>query len=245
VKSVFRGISAVSLCALVLLAVQCGSDKSSPIQVPPPGQCSSTTNPSQVLTSSPAIVPLVKLSADTFTNATSQHATEVEPDSYVFGSTIIAAFQVGRISDGGAADIGYAISTDGGATWQSGLLPGITTFECSGKNSAVSDTAVVYDAAHTTWLIASLPISSTNIQVAVNRRRRNMEQSGHRRERGESRQGLDHLRQHRDEPFLRPLLCRVGRQRQRKSDLHEQFHRRWRDVVHAGEHCRKRQRTRS
>ena len=79
----------------------------------------------------------------------------------------------------------------------------------------------------------------------LDRWRRVMEQSGYRRERGESRQGLDHLRQHRDEPFLRPLLCRVGRQRQRKSDLHEQFHRRWRDLVNAGEHCRKRQRTRS
>jgi Neuraminidase (sialidase) len=168
-KSVYRSLSVVSLCGLVLFAAQCGSDSSSAIQVPPPGQCSSTTNPSQVLTSSPAIVPLVKLSADTFTNATSQHATEVEPDSYSWGQTIIAGFQVGRISGGGAADIGYAISTDGGATWQSGLLPGLTTLECSGKNSAVSDTAVVYDAAHTTWLIASLPISSTNIQVAINR----------------------------------------------------------------------------
>jgi len=114
-------------------------------------------------------VPLVKLSTDTFTNATSQHATEVEPDSYAFGSTIVAAFQVGRISGGGAADIGYAISNDGGVTWQSGSLPGLTTFECSGHNSAASDTAVVYDAAHSTWLIASLPISSTNIQVAVSR----------------------------------------------------------------------------
>src|SRR3954453_1044940 len=168
-KSVYRSVSVVCLCGLVLFAVQCGSDSSSPIQIPPPGHCSSTTNPSQVLTSSPAIVPLVKLSADTFTNATSQHATEVEPDSYSWGQTIIAAFQVGRISGGGAADIGYAISTDAGATWQNGLLPGLTTLECLGKNSAVSDTAVVYDAAHTTWLIASLPISSANIQVAVNR----------------------------------------------------------------------------
>ena len=107
-------------------------------------------------------MPLVKLSADTFSNTTSQHTTEVEPDSYSWGQTIIAAFQVGRISGGGAADVGYAISTDDGATWQNGLLPGLTTFECSGKNSAVSDTAVVYDAAHTTWLIASLPISSTS-----------------------------------------------------------------------------------
>ena len=114
-------------------------------------------------------MPLVKLSTDTFTNSTSQHATEVEPSSYSWGQTIVAAFQVGRIFGGGAADIGYAISNDGGTTWQSGVLPGLTTFECSGGNSAVSDTAVIYDAAHGAWLIASLPISTARIQVAVNR----------------------------------------------------------------------------
>src|SRR5439155_9360126 len=119
----------------------CGSDSSSPIQVPPLGQCSSSTNPGQPFTSAPAIVTLVNLSTDTFTNSTSQHATEVEPGSYAFGSTIVAAFQVGRISGGGAADIGYAMSNDGGTTWQSGLLPGLTTFECSGTSSAVSDTS--------------------------------------------------------------------------------------------------------
>jgi len=169
VQSVHRSLSAASLWGLALLAVQCGSDSSSPIPVPTSGQCSSSTNPGQPFSSAPAIVPLVKLSTDTFTNSTSQHATEVEPDSYAWGQTIVAAFQVGRIHDGGAADVGYAISNDGGTTWQSGLLPGLTTFECSGKSSAVSDTAVIYDAVHAVWMISSLPISSTNIQVAVSR----------------------------------------------------------------------------
>jgi len=117
----------------------------------------------------PATVPLVKLSTDTFTNATSQHATEVEPDSFAFGSTIVSAFQVGRIFSGGASDIGYAISTDSGATWKNGLLPGITTFQGGGTNDAVSDAAVIYDARHGVWLISSLPISAASIQVAVNR----------------------------------------------------------------------------
>jgi hypothetical protein len=169
VQSVHRSLLVVSLCGLVLFAVQCGSDSSSPIQVPPSGECTSSTSPGQPFTSAPAIVPLMKLSTDTFTNSTSQHATEVEPDSYAFGSTIVAAFQVGRISGGGAADIGYAISNDGGVSWQSGLLPGLTTFECSGTSSAVSDTSVIYDAAHGVWMISSLPISPTNIQVAVSR----------------------------------------------------------------------------
>jgi len=118
----------------------------------------------------PATVPLAKLSTDTFTNATSKHATEVEPDSFAFGSTIVAAFQAGRISGGGASDIGFAISTDAGATWQNGFLPGLTTFAGGGANAAASDPSVSYDAAHAVWMIASLTISSAGTtQVVVSR----------------------------------------------------------------------------
>jgi hypothetical protein len=109
------------------------------------------------------------LSSDSFTNLSSQHATEVEPGSFSFGSTIITSFQVARISGGGGAAIGYAISNDSGATWQNGFLPGLTTFEGAGANSAVSDTSVIYDAKHGVWMISSLPISATSIQVAVTR----------------------------------------------------------------------------
>jgi Neuraminidase (sialidase) len=76
---------------------------------------------------------------------------------------------VGRIHDGGAADIGYAISTDAGLTWSQQVLPGLTTFQGGGTSSAVSDTNVAYDGKHGVWLISSLPISASNIQVAVSR----------------------------------------------------------------------------
>src|SRR5262245_34332323 len=75
-----------------------------------------------------AAVPLTQVSSDPYTNTTSYHQTEIEPDTYAFGSTIVAAFQVGRFSDGGASNIGYATSTDNGTTWHSGFLPGTTTF---------------------------------------------------------------------------------------------------------------------
>jgi hypothetical protein len=148
----------LQLTAAVLFAANCGSGSPSN---------SNTGNPFSSYP--PTSVPLTQLSADAFTNASSQHATEVEPGSFSFGSTIITSFQMARISGGGGADIGYAISNDSGATWQNGLLPGITTFQGAGPNSAVSDTVVIYDAKHGVWMIASLPISATNIQVAVSR----------------------------------------------------------------------------
>src|ERR1700724_3984344 len=60
-----------------------------------------------------AQVTLTQLSEDTFTDTPSQHATEVEPSTFSYGSTIVSAFQVARISSGGGADIGVRTSTIG------------------------------------------------------------------------------------------------------------------------------------
>jgi hypothetical protein len=113
-----------------------------------------------------AQVSLTQLSQDTFTDSPSQHDTEVEPGTYSYGSTIVSAFQVARIYGGGGADVGFATSTDGGATWTNGFLPGITIYEGNGRNSADSDAAVAYDAMHKMWLISTLPIGN-NTAVAV------------------------------------------------------------------------------
>src|SRR5437588_3141469 len=69
---------------------------------------------------------LLQLSRDPYTNSTSKHQTEVEPATYAYGLTIIAAFQAGRFRDRGASNIGWATSTDGGMTWKNGFLPGTT-----------------------------------------------------------------------------------------------------------------------
>jgi hypothetical protein len=110
---------------------------------------------------------LTQLSADPFTIAPGQHATEVEPHMLASGNTLVAAFQVGRISPGGATDIGWAISTNGGTTWAHGSLPGLTKGEGSGPYDAASDPVVAYDAKHAVWMIASLPISNTSLTPAV------------------------------------------------------------------------------
>ena len=102
---------------------------------------------------------LVKISSDPYTNSTSFHATEVEPDTFSFGSTIVATFQVGRFRSGGASNIGFATSTDSGATWTAGFLPGLTfTTGALSPYERVSDASVAYDANHNVWLISSLPL---------------------------------------------------------------------------------------
>src|SRR5208337_1724305 len=111
---------------------------------------------------------LTQLSEDTFTDSPSQHETEVEPGTFSYGSTIVSAFQVARIYGGGGADIGFATSSNGGATWTNGYLPGITIYEGNGTNSAASDAMVAYDALHNDWLIQTLPIGN-NTSVAVSR----------------------------------------------------------------------------
>src|SRR5438477_2838739 len=108
-----------------------------------------------------ANVPLTLASSDPFTNASSQHQTEVEPDTFANGSTVVAAFQVGRFFNGGGSDIGFARSADGGATWTHGFLSGLTeTSGSPGSTGAgferVSDASVAFDARHNTWLISSI-----------------------------------------------------------------------------------------
>src|SRR5689334_4481362 len=60
----------------------------------------------------------LQLSADPYTNADSQHNTELEPGTYSYGSTIVTAFQAGRFADGGSSNTGWATSTDGGLKWK-------------------------------------------------------------------------------------------------------------------------------
>ena len=116
---------------------------------------------------SPGGITLLQLSSDPYTNNTSQHQTEVEPDSFSFGSTIVSAFQVGRFYNGGSSNIGWATSTDSGKSWTNGFLPGTTVYATpAGSYARISDPAVAYDAAHHTWIISSLAISS-NIAPAV------------------------------------------------------------------------------
>jgi hypothetical protein len=113
-----------------------------------------------VVAGAQASVPVTKIITDPFTNSTSQHQTAVEPDTFSFGNTIVVASQVGRFFDGGGSDIGYSTSTNGGATWTQGTLPGITT-QNGGTFDRVSDPSVAFDAKHNVWLISSVPLTAS------------------------------------------------------------------------------------
>ncbi len=100
---------------------------------------------------------LATVSEDPYANVSSYHRTEVEPDSFAFGSTIVATFQAGRFQDRGASNLGWSVSTDAGSTWRQGFLPG-TTIRATrpGTWRRVGDPAVAHDAMHDTWLIIGL-----------------------------------------------------------------------------------------
>jgi hypothetical protein len=119
-------------------------------------------------TAAHANVAVTQVSADPYADAQAQHRTEVEPDTFAFGSTIVSAFQVGRVSGGGSSNVGWARSGDGGSTWTQGFLPGITT-NAGGTYGQVSDASVAYDARHSVWLISSLGINGSAVNVLTSR----------------------------------------------------------------------------
>jgi hypothetical protein len=111
---------------------------------------------------------LIHLSTDPYTNSFSAHQTEVEPDSFAAGSTIVSAFQVGRVFIGAAANIGWATSRDGGKTWRHGFLPATTTQASPpGSYARASDPSVAWSARDHTWLISYLVAPSVTSNAVV------------------------------------------------------------------------------
>src|SRR5690348_12171821 len=117
-----------------------------------------------------AAVALQIISTDNLATPKGEHQTEVEPDTFAVGSTIVSAFQVGRIFGGGANAIGWATSTDGGANWSHGLIPGLTKATTPpGAYDRGTDASVAYDAAHRKWLVSTLAMKNANgVAVTVN-----------------------------------------------------------------------------
>ena len=111
------------------------------------------------------------ISEDPYTNSSSQHRTQVEPDSFAWGNTIVAVSQSGRFnSGGGSSNIVFASSQDGGKHWTTGGLPGTTVY-AGGPWPRISDPSIAYDPEHNVWLALGLGIdsNSTGHTLLVNR----------------------------------------------------------------------------
>jgi hypothetical protein len=114
----------------------------------------------------------IQLARDRFRGQGAQEGTAVEPDSFSRGSTVVAAYQVGRFIDGGALAIGFSTSTNAGLTWRSGLLPYLSrAAKPAGAAEFVADPSVAYDAKHRYWLIASLAALPAADAIVVSRSR--------------------------------------------------------------------------
>jgi hypothetical protein len=118
---------------------------------------------------------LTEVSRDMCASPLSYHASQVEPMTAAHGEMLVSTFQVGRVYDGGSCDIGWSTSTDGGRTWQTGLLP-LTIFggqqtTDAGPLTRASDPAVAYDAQDGVWLIDTLGLAgdANTVGLFVNR----------------------------------------------------------------------------
>jgi hypothetical protein len=114
-----------------------------------------------VATVSAASVLAQPISSDPYTDTAlgAQHQTQLEPDSFAYGSTIVAVTQSGRIPGGGASNIVYSSSRDSGRTWTTGGLPGTTVNE-GGPWPRISDPSIAYDPQDNVWLALGLGIDS-------------------------------------------------------------------------------------
>ena len=73
----------------------------------------------------PKLDGLTLVSRDTIVDGIALHQSEVQPSLAADGTkkTLVGAFEVGRIFNGGSSAIGFARSDDGGKAWHDGLLP--------------------------------------------------------------------------------------------------------------------------
>jgi len=102
------------------------------------------------------------ISIDIYTDGGSghQHKTQVEPDSFAFGDTIVAVTQSGRwFGGGGSSNLMFSSSQDGGRTWTTGGLPGTTVNE-GGTWPRISDPSIAYDPQDDVWLALGLGIDA-------------------------------------------------------------------------------------
>jgi hypothetical protein len=99
--------------------------------------------------------PLMRqVARDTTTTAGFQHATAVEPSIAAGrGGKLVTTFQTGRSVNRGAAATGFAVSRDGGRSWEQGVFQPVLRDGVAPVD--VNDAVVSYDWVHAIWLVSS------------------------------------------------------------------------------------------
>lgn len=121
---------------------------------------------------------LKAVSQDKIVDGLGLHHSETQSSlaSAVGSQTLVSAFEVGRVFDGGSSAIGVSTSTNGGKSWgDRGLLP--NTISSGGPTTGsifplyrAADPDAAYDARHSRWLVESRGLGSTGgvLGVVVN-----------------------------------------------------------------------------
>jgi len=114
-----------------------------------------------------------QISQDTLTATTGiEPDTQVEPDIDVDPyneAHVVAVVQNGRDPNGGAQTIAYSTSQDGGKTWVTGSLPGVTT-STGGPYNRASDPAVAFGPDGSAYAVSLVFNTNNNSDgVAVSR----------------------------------------------------------------------------
>ena len=101
-----------------------------------------------------------RIALDPTTASGPQPRAIVEPSAAGDGQTVVTVFQAGRYDDGGAAAIGWATTTDGGASWRRGVLADAGT-------DRISDPVVARDTVHGMWIAAALAVLPTSTEILI------------------------------------------------------------------------------
>ncbi len=79
---------------------------------------------------------------------------------------LLADFQDGRYVDGGAVTCGYAVSRDGGITWNRSTIPKLTKLE-GGTVDRATDPVAAFSPDGSTWYLNTLGILGVNLDIGV------------------------------------------------------------------------------
>jgi hypothetical protein len=112
---------------------------------------------------------LTQVSQDGIVDGLALHRSEVQPslaaDTTGSDKTLVGAFEVGRIFNGGSSAIGWATSKANGNGWHDGLLPLTVGSNVSSTPAGVvwraADPSAARDADHGAWLVSATGLTGT------------------------------------------------------------------------------------